>query len=62
MALPEGALAQNAVLEPIYVNPGTATDIGNGPQDIRVTQGNALLATSRAPASQYVGFRPPASR
>lgn len=47
IALPEGALAQNAVSLPAYVNPGTTTDLGNGPQDIRVTQGNALLSTSQ---------------
>lgn len=47
MALPEGALAQNAVALPTYINPGTTTDIGNGPQDLRITQGNALLSTSQ---------------
>lgn len=47
VALPEGALAQNAVSLPAYINPGTTTDLGNGPQDIRVTQGNALLSTSQ---------------
>jgi hypothetical protein len=46
IALPEGALAQSVTSLPAYLNPGVQTDLGNGPQDLRIVSGNALLATS----------------
>lgn len=46
--LPEGALAQTVSQLPTAVSGGlTVTDMGNGPLEIRVVQGNLLLATSQ---------------
>ena len=33
------AVAQTVVSQPTYINPGTVTDFGNGPIELRITQG-----------------------
>ena len=43
----DGALSQVVTAQPTYVNPGAVTDLGNGPAELRVAQGNALLSTSQ---------------
>jgi hypothetical protein len=43
----EGVRAQSAVQLPVYININTITDLGNGPQDLLVVQGNAWLFTSQ---------------
>lgn len=47
--LPGVAFAQTVVQLPIYTqnNPGQVVDLGNGPLELRVLQGNAQIATSQ---------------
>lgn len=46
MLMSEVGRAQTVTPLPAYVNPGTVTDLGNGPVELKIIQGNALLATS----------------
>ena len=46
LLLPAVALAQTVVTQPSYINPGTSTDLGNGPVELKIMSGNALIATS----------------
>lgn len=50
-ALPEGALAQVVTQLPQNVNNSVVLDMGNGPLELRVVQGNMLLATSQGAAT-----------
>jgi hypothetical protein len=45
----EGALAQVVTQLPTFVspNPGVVTDLGNGPMEMRVALGNAIVTTSQ---------------
>lgn len=42
------APAQVVTQLPVYINPGVATDFGNGPLELRLLNGNALLTTSQS--------------
>lgn len=45
MALPESAPAQVVVQQPAFVSPTVPVDFGNGPLEMKVVQGNAIVAT-----------------
>ncbi len=50
VALPEAALAQVVTQLPVFVNPNPsagATDLGNGPMEIKIVAGAAMLGTSQ---------------
>ena len=40
------ALAQVVTPQPTFLSAGIATDLGNGPTEVRITQGSAALSTS----------------
>ena len=47
IAVPEGALAQTVTQQPTFLSPNVSTDLGNGPLELKLVQGNALLTTSQ---------------
>lgn len=49
IALPEAALAQVVTAQPVFIspNPGVITDLGNGPMEMRIGVGSAMIGTSQ---------------
>lgn len=47
LALPEAALSQSVTQLPVSVT-STVRDLGNGPIELKVIQGNAIIATSQS--------------
>jgi len=46
LAVPGVASAQVVTQQPTFISPTVPVDFGNGPMEMRVAQGNALIATS----------------
>jgi len=44
--LPEAAPAQVVTQQPAFISPMVPVDFGNGPMELRIAQGNALISTS----------------
>jgi hypothetical protein len=46
VALPEAALAQTVTVQPQFISPNAVTDLGNGPMEIKVGVGTAMIGSS----------------
>ena len=47
VVLPEAALAQVVTAAPQFISPMVPVDFGNGPLELRIAQGNALVGSSQ---------------
>ncbi len=55
VVLPEAALAQLVTQSPTFISPNVANDLGNGPLELRIAQGNALVGTSQGSSTATAG-------